>query len=246
MFKKSRSPIDQADEVCEIMLAAARSERSTIEKMETDPAVDKKKSILKLSVSLFADKGFDKTRITDIATGLNIGEASIYEYFKNKEDILFNIPVEKTESLVNAIKAKLDNNRKGEQELREFVREYLAFMQENKNYTAILLFELRSNRRFYISKAYHVFKEFNDVLIDLLKRGQDDGSFRKDINIYLVRHMIFGSFEHLALTWLLFGKPANLLTQSEHLIWLFLKSLTHPRGKTGCRPMECQHTSDNP
>ena len=230
LFGKGRGLIEQADNLCEILLSVAEADQAG-GAADNGPEgghewlFDKKKTIMQVALSLLAERGFDKTRISDIATTLNIGEASIYEYFKNKEDILFSIPVEKTKELLGLVTGNLEKNRKGEMELRAFVETYLGFLQAHKDYVAILLFELRFNRKFYRSDAYHGFKVFNDVLIDILKRGQADQSFRRDVNIYLVRHMIFGSIDHMALTWLLFGKPANLLVQSEHLTWLFLKAL---------------------
>lgn len=228
LFDKNKPPVKHAKELCDLLFAVAKPVRlneGENKNQKEEWALDKRNSILKVAMSLFAEKGFHKTRISDIANGLNIGEASIYEYFKNKEDILFSIPMEKTGEFSTAVTERFKENRKAEMELRDFVREYLSFLQGNKIYTAILLFELRANRRFYQSKAYQKVKESNDILMGILKRGQADDSFGKEVNIHLVRHMIFGAIDHMALTWVLFGKPVSLLESAEPLTWLFLKAL---------------------
>ncbi len=49
--------------------------------------------ILKMSVELFAQKGFEATTVREIAHGLGITQSALYVHFKNKQeifDILFN------------------------------------------------------------------------------------------------------------------------------------------------------------
>ena len=230
LFDPKGRLVAHADELCDMLLAATKPEPTGYGGYEEKDEnlqwlFDKRKNIMKVAVSLLAEKGFDRTRISDIAGGLNIGEASIYEYFKNKEDLLFSIPVEKTEELLSLVKKNCSQNRRGETEFRDFIRAYLCFLQAHRDYTALLLFELRANRKFYRSEAYQSFKTFNEVLMDILKRGQADESFRQDVHMDLASRMIFGAIDHMALTWLMFGKPADLRIQSEHLTWLFLKAL---------------------
>ena len=49
---------------------------------------DAKERILNASVQLFSKKGFDATRINEIADAAAVNKALIYYYFKGKEDIL--------------------------------------------------------------------------------------------------------------------------------------------------------------
>jgi AcrR family transcriptional regulator len=47
-----------------------------------------KERIIKASVKLFSEKGFDATRVSEIADTANVNKVLIYYYFKSKEDIL--------------------------------------------------------------------------------------------------------------------------------------------------------------
>ena len=147
-----------------------------------------------------------------------MGDATLYEYFQNKEDILFNIPIERTELLIDSLNRHLNKKNEAENKLRKFLWHYISFLQQNKDYVAILLFELRPNRRFYSSKGYELFKDYNKILINILKQGQEENTFRKEANIGLFRNLIFGTIDHTALTWLLFEKPASLIDQGEEII----------------------------
>jgi len=49
---------------------------------------ESKERILDASIKLFSEKGFDATRVNEIAEAANVNKALIYYYFKSKEDIL--------------------------------------------------------------------------------------------------------------------------------------------------------------
>jgi AcrR family transcriptional regulator len=55
---------------------------------EKDETEETKKRIISVAEQKFSDKGFDATRVDDIAKGAGINKALIYYYFKSKEDIL--------------------------------------------------------------------------------------------------------------------------------------------------------------
>lgn len=54
----------------------------------SDTTMDAKDRILEAATRLFASKGFDATRVSEIADAANVTKALIYYYFKSKEDIL--------------------------------------------------------------------------------------------------------------------------------------------------------------
>lgn len=47
-----------------------------------------KERIINAATQLFSQKGYDATRVNDIASAANVNKALIYYYFKSKEDIL--------------------------------------------------------------------------------------------------------------------------------------------------------------
>lgn len=230
LFNRPENIVAQEDALFDLLIRAARiaipkEGGNADDQQSIEWSLDKRIAILRAAERIFAEKGFDKARITDIAKTLAIGEATLYEYFKNKEDILFTILEDRTKRLVASVTEELDRSHQAEVELRVFIRHYLTYLETNRDYAAILLFELRPNQRFYVSEPYATIKNYNDILIGILKRGQANGIFRNDANIYLARHMIFGAIDHTVLTWLLRGKPDSLSATADHLTWLYLNAL---------------------
>lgn len=54
----------------------------------TDKSETARKKIIEVSQTLFSSKGYDATRVDDIAKAAGINKALIYYYFKSKDDIL--------------------------------------------------------------------------------------------------------------------------------------------------------------
>jgi len=69
--------------------------------LEAAENIEAKERIINASVKLFSQKGFDATRVNEIAEAANVNKALIYYYFKNKEDILDYL----VQSFVNNIRS---------------------------------------------------------------------------------------------------------------------------------------------
>ncbi|BBO84177.1 hypothetical protein DSCO28_47430 [Desulfosarcina ovata subsp. sediminis] len=230
VFNRPQRLIQLAGELGDLILNAIQPDKpqapvGAVRDGDAQWGINKRQAILKAAESHFARKGYAKTKIADIARSLNIGEATIYESFKSKQDILFNIPTLMSEPLIDYTAGYLQRNFQAEILLRRFVQHYLSYLQSNRNYLTILIFELKSNRQFYHSSSYQSFKRYNDELIKILQKGRADNLFSDQISIYLCRHLIFGSVDHMALTWLLFDSAPSLLDQVDELIKLLMQAV---------------------
>lgn len=58
---------------------------------EEQRTVVKKRAILRAAAALFRERGYERTRLDDIAQALNVTKPTLYYYVKNKEDILVEI-----------------------------------------------------------------------------------------------------------------------------------------------------------
>lgn len=66
---------------------------------------DKRKSILKLSARAFAQHGYDKTSMAQIAKICGFSKALLYHYYENKETLLVDIIGTHLDELVDAVEA---------------------------------------------------------------------------------------------------------------------------------------------
>jgi AcrR family transcriptional regulator len=68
---------------------------------------ERKKQILEAATRVFAAKGFEGATISDIAREAGVSEGSIYNYFKNKNDLLVSLPRQMIEPTIENVNARM-------------------------------------------------------------------------------------------------------------------------------------------
>lgn len=160
-------------------------------KNETEEA---KNRIISVSELLFSEKGFDATRVDEIAEAASVNKALIYYYFKSKEAILDHL----VQSLFNDIAAIMmdfvhnhvvqmikDGNLDIESDRWHFTNDEAinSFLQNAHKYYEILLdfaLEHRRTMRIIVFESLKNSKHHNDLfrLLDLLNKGDNNPIFK--------------------------------------------------------------------
>ncbi len=186
---------------------------------------ERKKKILNSAIKIFGEKGFQNATIAEIAKEAGIGDATIYEYFKNKEDILLAIPAEITKELIPQIHEHMMGIKGALNKLRKFIWWWLNFVEKNPGYGSIVLLELKTSKTYVSTEAYQAARNFYQILLDIIREGQEEGSIKKEINIYLARSLCVGAMEHIIIRWLLKDRKYSLIQYADELADLLIDSL---------------------
>ena len=161
------------------------------------------------ALHIFAEKGFQSATITEISKEAGVSEATIYEYFGTKEDLLFAIPEKISNDGYEEMKGYLPYIKDVEGRLRAMLLGYFNLYQSNPHYSALVLLQLMSTKRFRQTAAHEAIRRSaHDVLL-CIREGITDGTFRQDANAYLVRSMLLGTIEHLFIHWHMQGRPES-------------------------------------
>ena len=185
---------------------------------------ERKKQILNSAIKVFGEKGFQNATIAEIAKDAGVGDATIYEYFRNKEDLLLAIPVEVTKELIPQIEDHMMGIKGALNKLRKFIWWYVNYIEKNPGYGAIVLLELKTSKTYVSTEAYQAARTFYQVVLDIIKEGQDDGSIKKEINVYLARSLCVGAIEHIIIRWLLKDRKYSLIQYADELADLLIDS----------------------
>lgn len=70
-------------------------------------AEDRRRQILDAALRMFASKGYAGATVHDIARAAHVAEGTIYNYFKNKEDVLVHIPRQLAQPVFEQLEAQL-------------------------------------------------------------------------------------------------------------------------------------------
>ena len=166
----------------------------------------RKAQILGAAQTVFAEKGFQEATITDVARKAKVSEATIYEYFTSKEELLFSIPKETTEKGNEILEFHLDYVRGAANKVRSIIYHYLNFYRHNEEYASVIMLILKTNRKFMETDAYQAVRQGMGLILRVIQEGIESGEFKPGTDPYLVRAVILGTIEHTVIRWVLTGK----------------------------------------
>lgn len=208
-------------------MAAKRRPFSSVgqKKKRTIQTENKKQLILKVATEVFAEKGFNEATISQIAQEAKIAEGSIYDYFKNKEDLLFSIPEERMENFLSGIHESLEGVKGALNKIRKIIWYHLNFYEKNKDYVVILLQNIQKNPRFNSTRAYRLIREFSKLVVQIIEEGKKEGLIRTDIDSRLLRDAILGAIEHITIRGSILGRLPTLTGAAETLYDFFASGI---------------------
>jgi len=192
--------------------------------------IERRQSIIQAAIGVFGKSNFQDSSISEIAQRANIAEGTIYQYFKNKEDLFFSIPVEKTIEFCEELDLHLQGIAGAFNKIRKFIWCYLHFFKTNPEYGRILMLEMRVSRSFVKTDTYKFLRTSTSRILEIIREGQDEGTIRKDVNIYILRQLILGILEHIVTRWLLKGEKHDLMQHYDQVNELVFYGMSCSRG----------------
>jgi len=165
----------------------------------SEASLTTRESILRASTSVVAKKGFEAATLNEIAQEAGVTEPPIYLHFEGKESLLFAIAEEQMERYLLFLDEHLQGINGAENKLRKLIWSHLRYSDTNRDFMNIVLFDCRNNRNFYKSNAYALVRRYSGILLSILDDGIREGVFRPDMNLALVRDIIFGLMDYEAI-----------------------------------------------
>ena len=162
----------------------------------------KRDAIMNAAERIFAEKGFAGAKISEIARLAGVADGTIYEYFSNKEDVLFSLSMNRFDRYLSGVSEAFsikDPLRK----VRRLIKFHFSSFMNERDFLKVFLLHLQLNKRFYGSKAFEGFERYYRLVESLVEEGKQAGVFRPEVNARVFRNMFFGVFSHMALRWLI-------------------------------------------
>ncbi len=156
------------------------------------PVRDTKARILEAAEELISKNGLENTTIASIARKAEVADSLVYQYYKGKEDLLFSAAYARLLEAIDLLDEQLQGIRDPESKLSKMIWYGLRYNDQHQAYIRTLLFECRSNNRFYASAAHELLRNHARILVGILKEGVEVGHFRSDIDLHIVRDTIYG------------------------------------------------------
>jgi TetR/AcrR family fatty acid metabolism transcriptional regulator len=185
----------------------------------------RRQQIIEAAAEVFGSSNFQSALISEIAQKANVAEGTLYQYFKNKEDLFFSIPAQKTEEFCQEFNLHLQGIHDAFNKIRKLIWYYLYFFKTNPAYARTLMLEMRVSKSFSRSTTYDRIKAFTDKVLEILKEGREEGRIRKDVDLYVIRELLLGVLEHRVTRWLLKEEEYDLIEHYDEICDLIFNGI---------------------
>ena len=152
--------------------------------------------LLNAGKTLFAKNGYEQTSTAAIAREAGSSESQLIRYFGGKAGLLEAIFNESWSALTGAVEERVADAAHGRQAILNLLTLMMQGFARDHDAAFLFLFEGRRLRghstEVLLSKGFHSFLKVVDAQI---ARGQEDGSFRKDIDARVLCSAMLGTAE---------------------------------------------------
>ncbi len=153
---------------------------------------DKDMRILTAAFDLFSEKGYNNTKIMDIAVKAGIGKGTIYEYYDSKEDIFIIAIVERLKSEFAIMPEQMKKHSSAIEKLKAFLTfevNLLAKYGSDLSEFKARLHESNTDVSDRMKEAIgEIFSMEYTVMSDIIRSGIESGELR-DVNVRLAANL---------------------------------------------------------
>ncbi|MDR2084985.1 MAG: TetR/AcrR family transcriptional regulator [Bacteroidales bacterium] len=139
--------------------------------------------ILEAAEKVFLEKGFNNTKISDIAKSAGANNALINYYFRSKENLFNKVLTNKIEFLANAMEYVLDQDLSFEDMIKHFSEAQFDFFKENEALLRFIFNEILPNE-----SRINMFRQ-NIIPVVLQASAQLDKRLQEEITAGRVRNI---------------------------------------------------------
>jgi TetR/AcrR family transcriptional regulator, fatty acid metabolism regulator protein len=165
-------------------------------------ADEKRRVILDAAVRVFAERGFNAARVSDIADEAGVAYGLMYHYFGSKDEVLDTLFLDRWNVLLHAI-GEVD---RGDAEPRDKLYAITSFIVDSYRYDPdlmkVIIVEVTRAANSFGRKHLGKIREAFDGIADIVRAGQESGHFRDHVTPRFAALAFYGAIEQVLTGWI--------------------------------------------
>lgn len=175
-----------------------------------DATSSRREEILRCAAQIFEQKGVGQTSIEDIAQAVGVKREAIYYYFKGRNEILAAIVLPQSTQLLVSIREILESNLGFPEKLKSAIQTHVSSLTPGYLELTLTMRELGDvSEDEKLEELRGMWKGYSDLWSELVRQGQDSGSFKPGLNPKMVAFGLLGMLNWMS-RWYQPGKGATL------------------------------------
>ena len=146
-------------------------------------------------MALFAEQGFHRTSIRDIAQAAEVNIAMVSYYFGSKDKLLEAIFINRFGRMRSILQDVIfQKNYTAVQKVERFIDIYIDMHVQNQVFHRLMMREASIIKEGPLFEMIYELKQTNRRLVEkAIGKGQRHGLFRKDVDVFFMSSVLIGS-----------------------------------------------------
>jgi AcrR family transcriptional regulator len=124
--------------------------------------------ILAHATEVFCEKGYEGASMRDLSRASGMSLAGLYYYFESKERLLFLIQKHTFSTIVQRLKARIEDVSDAEERIRIFVLNHLEYFLANQSAMKVLSHEAEALKNGFASEVSAIKREYYRICVGML------------------------------------------------------------------------------
>lgn len=154
-----------------------------------------RRKILDAAVRVFAEKGVQDTRISDIAQDAEIAYGLVYHHFRNKDEILDEIFRARWDVFIRAVRRIARSDQSTNRKLLALARVILSAHRRDPDWVRVLMFEVQRTQRMLTPRRVERVGELFRLTAEMLREGRARGELRADLDPAFASYVFLGGLD---------------------------------------------------
>ena len=172
---------------------AARNERL---------AAEKRRVILDAAVRVFATRGFNGCRVSDIADEAGVAYGLVYHYFRSKDEVLDTLFLERWNVMLEVIRALDETELTPRDKLATITGFIVDSYRHDPDLMKVIIVEVTRAANSFGQTHFAKIREAYDLIADVVADAQARGDFKDTVTPQFAALAFYGAIEQVLTGWI--------------------------------------------
>jgi TetR/AcrR family fatty acid metabolism transcriptional regulator len=167
-----------------------------------EAAADKRRLILDAAVRVFARRGFNGCRVSDIADEAGVAYGLVYHYFRSKDEVLDTLFLERWNVLLDVIRDLDASDGPPREKLHAITSFIVDSYRHDPELMKVIIVEVTRAANSFGRTHLAKIREAYELIATIVERAQADGTFKTTVTPEFAAMAFYGAIEQVLTGWI--------------------------------------------
>jgi TetR/AcrR family fatty acid metabolism transcriptional regulator len=172
-------------------------------------AADKRRLILDAAVRVFARRGFNGCRVSDIADEAGVAYGLVYHYFRSKDEVLDTLFLERWNVMLEVIRELDDGDLAPREKLHAITSFIVDSYRHDPELMKVIIVEVTRAANSFGRTHLGKIREAYALIAAIVARAQAEGRFKDTVSPQFAAMAFYGAIEQVLTGWIFDARPID-------------------------------------